>query len=103
MNDEVKCNNINPEYDYSKMTTEEIIAVFNGIMIDKIIKTRQEKGISQKKLEKLNGVKQPVIARIEKGTISPQLHTLLKILRPLGLTIAIATLDKAFEDFTDNQ
>lgn len=58
-------------------------------IVGEIIKARQEKGISQKKLEELSGVKQPVIARMEKGTSNPQLETILKILAPLGKTLAI--------------
>ena len=57
------------------------------------IKARQEKGISQKKLEELSGVKQPVIARMEKGNTNPQLDTILKVLVPLGKTLAIVPLD----------
>ncbi len=41
-------------------------------IIGELIKARQEKGISQKKLEELSGVKQPIIARMEKGSTSPQ-------------------------------
>ena len=41
-------------------------------IIGELIKARQEKGISQKKLEELSGVKQPVIARMEKGYTSPK-------------------------------
>lgn len=62
-------------------------------VIGELIKARQEKGISQKKLEELSGVKQPVIARMEKGTTNPQLDTLLKVLAPLGKTLAVVPLD----------
>lgn len=62
-------------------------------LIGEFIKARQEKGLSQKKLEKLSGVKQPVIARMEKGDTSPQLDTILKVLVPLGKTLAIVPLD----------
>ena len=41
-------------------------------LIGEIIKARQKKGISQKRLEELSGVKQPIIARMEKGRTSPQ-------------------------------
>ena len=61
-------------------------------LIGELIKTRQEQGISQKKLEELSGVKQPVIARMEKGYTSPQIDTLLKVLAPLGKTLAIVPL-----------
>ena len=63
-------------------------------LIGELIKARQEKGISQKKLEELSGVKQPIIARMEKGTTSPQIDTILKVLAPLGKTLAIVPLDK---------
>lgn len=62
-------------------------------LIGELIRARQEKGISQKKLEELSGVKQPVIARMEKGSTSPQLDTLLKVLAPLGKTLAIVPLN----------
>ena len=58
-------------------------------LIGEIIKARQEKGISQKKLEELSGVKKPVIARMERGTSNPQIDTILKLLAPLGKTLAI--------------
>lgn len=63
-------------------------------LIGELIKARKEKGISQKKLEELSGVKQPIIARMEKGTTSPQIDTILKILLPLGKTLAIVPFEK---------
>ena len=61
-------------------------------LIGELIKARTEKGISQKKLEELSGVKQPIIARMERGTTNPQINTLLKVLAPLGKTLAIVPL-----------
>lgn len=58
-------------------------------LIGEIIKARKEQGISQKKLEELSGVKQPVIARMERGTASPQLDTVVKLLTPLGKKLVI--------------
>jgi predicted XRE-type DNA-binding protein len=63
-------------------------------LIGELIKARQEKGFSQKKLEELSGVKQPIIARMEKGITNPQLDTILKVLAPLGKTLAIVPLNK---------
>jgi DNA-binding XRE family transcriptional regulator len=63
-------------------------------IIGELIKARQEKGISQKQLEELSGVKQPIIARMEKGNTNPQLETILKVLAPLGKTLAIVPLEK---------
>lgn len=74
-------------------TPEEIAeSRLKATLIGELIKARQEKGISQKQLEELSGVKQPVIARMEKGYTSPQLDTILKVLAPLGKTLAIVPL-----------
>lgn len=76
-------------------TPEEIAASnLRVALIGELIKARQERGISQKKLEELSGVKQPIIARMEKGSTSPQIDTILKVLAPLGKTLAIVPLDK---------
>lgn len=76
-------------------TPEEIAASNLRVsLIGELIKARQERGISQKKLEELSGVKQPIIARMEKGTTNPQIDTILKVLAPLGKTLAIVPLDK---------
>lgn len=76
------------------LTPEEIAeSNLRTALIGELIKARQEKGISQKKLEELSGVKQPIIARMEKGNTSPQISTLLKVLAPLGKTLAVVPLD----------
>lgn len=62
-------------------------------IIGEMVKARREKGISQKKLGELSGVKQPVIARMEKGSTSPQLDTILRVLAPLGKTLAVVPLE----------
>lgn len=77
------------------LTPEEIAeSNLRVALIGEIIKARQEKGISQKKLEELSGVKQPIIARMEKGITSPQIDTILKVLVPLGKTLAVVPLEK---------
>ena len=76
-------------------TAEEIAeSALRVEIIGALIKARQEQGISQKKLEELSGVKQPIIARMEKGYTSPQLETVLKVLEPLGLTLKIEPIAK---------
>ena len=62
-------------------------------LIGEMINARKAKGISQKQLEELSGVKQPIIARMEKGATSPQIDTILKLLAPLGKTLAIVPLN----------
>jgi predicted transcriptional regulator len=74
-------------------TAEEIAASdLRVAIIGELIKARQEQGVSQKKLEEMSGVKQPIIARMEKGSTSPQIDTVLKVLAPLGKTLAVVPL-----------
>ena len=74
--------------------TEEEIAQSNlrVALIGELIEARHKQGISQKKLEELSGVRQQVIARMERGNTSPQIETVLKVLAPLGKTLAIVPL-----------
>lgn len=82
------------EYMDTLLTPEEVAeSNLRVALIGELIKARQEKGLSQKKLEELSGVKQPIIARMEKGLTSPQLDTILKVLAPLGKTLAVVPLD----------
>ncbi len=75
------------------LTPEEIAeSDLRVSLIGELIKARQERGITQKKLEELSGVRQPVIARMETGATNPQVRTLLKILAPLGKTLAIVPI-----------
>lgn len=67
---------------------------FEVELIGKMIKAREKKGLSQRELAKLSGVKQPVIARIETLKSTPQLDTILKILVSLGYTLEVVPLKK---------
>lgn len=62
-------------------------------IIGELIKAREEKGMSQKQLEQASGVKQPVISRMESLETNPQLDTLIKLLVPLGKTLAVVPLE----------
>lgn len=74
-------------------TPEEIAASdLRVAIIGELIKARREKGLTQKELENITGIKQPVIARIEKGTTNPQIATILKLLAPLCKTLAVVPL-----------
>lgn len=78
-----------------ELLTPEEIAESNVrvAIIGELIKARQARGLTQRKLEELSGVKQPVIARMEKGTTNPQLDTVIKLLAPLGKTLAVVDLE----------
>lgn len=67
---------------------------FEVALIGKLIDARKEKGLSQKELAKLAGVKQPAIARMEAMKTTPQIDTLFKVLRPLGYTLAVVPDDQ---------
>jgi DNA-binding XRE family transcriptional regulator len=76
--------------------TQEEIAENNAralIMIE-LIKARNEKRISQRRLEELSGVRQTTITRMESGKNSPSIDTMLKVLTPLGKTLAVVPLEE---------
>ncbi|MEM5817799.1 MAG: helix-turn-helix transcriptional regulator, partial [Desulfitobacterium hafniense] len=62
-------------------------------LIGKLIEAREAKGLSQKQLADLAGLKQPAIARLESMKVTPQIDTLFKILHPLGYTLAVVPVD----------
>lgn len=68
-------------------------------LIGELAKARKEQGLTQRELEVLSGVKQPIIARMENGTTTPNLNTLLKVLAPLGKTLAIVPIETSKQDF----
>ena len=78
----------------AELFTEEEIAQSNlrVALMGELIEARHKQGISQKKLEELSGVRQQVIARMERGNTSPQIETVLKVLAPLGKTLAVVPL-----------
>lgn len=55
---------------------------------------RREASFSQTRLGEAAGIRQSVISRIEGCEISPQINTLLKLLAPLGKTLAIVDLEE---------
>lgn len=80
--------------DEERVTPEERRQIeFEIELIGKIVEAREEKGLSQRELAKLCGVKQPAIARIESMRTTPQIDTLFKILSPLGYTLTIVPIE----------
>jgi DNA-binding XRE family transcriptional regulator len=66
---------------------------FEISLIGKMIEAREERGLSQRGLAEISGVKQPAIARLESMKATPQIDTLFKVLHPLGYTIEIVPLN----------
>ena len=62
-------------------------------LIEATIQARKDNKLTQRDLSKKSGVKQPVIARIEKYVNSPQTSTLIKLLYPMGYTIRVVPLN----------
>lgn len=58
-------------------------------IVSTIIKQRKDLGISQRELASLCNIPQSSVARIESFQTTPNLSTLLKLLRPLGLELNI--------------
>ena len=54
------------------------------------IKQRNELGLSQRDLAAICGIPQSSVARIESMQTNPNITTLLKILRPLGLKLTVS-------------
>ncbi len=80
-------------FDKEHFTPEEIAeSDMRVALITALIEARRERGISQRQLEEMSGVKQPQIARMERGDANPQLDTLLRVLAPLGKTLAIVPI-----------
>lgn len=61
-------------------------------IIKATIEARKNTNISQSELSKKTGIKQPAIARFEKGLHSPKISTLIKMLVPMGYGIKVVPL-----------
>lgn len=83
------------DFDKEHFTAEEIAeSNIRVALITELVKARKEQGISQRQLAEMSDVKQPQIARMERGDANPQLETLLKVLAPLGMTLAIVPMQR---------
>lgn len=81
-----KSLNITPEEEAEIQLEKDIIQA--------TIEARKKNKLTQRELSKRSGVKQPVIARIEKCVNSPQTSTLIKLLYPMGYTIRVVPIDE---------
>ena len=95
---EINCETYTTFADYmadeSKVSLAEREKIaFETALISKMIKAREEKGLSQRDLAKISGVKQPAIARMESMRATPQIDTLFKVLNPLGYTLSIVPIE----------
>ena len=68
---------------------EEKLISLEEALITAVVEAREQSGLTQKQLSEVCGVKQPVIARLESAIHSPQINSILRILKPLGYTLAV--------------
>ena len=74
-------------------TPEEIKLIeAKAKILGEIIDARKEQSFTQKQLEQLSGVKQPMIAKIENGNANPSLDSLLRILISMGKTLKVVPI-----------
>ncbi len=66
---------------------------FETALIGKLIEAREAKGLSQRDLAELSGLKQPAIARLESMRSTPKIDTLFKVLNSLGYTLSIVPVE----------
>ena len=63
-----------------------------ALIVSAIIEKRNELGYSQRELAEMCGLPHSSVARIEACTVKPKVETLIKIMKPLGLTLAAVAL-----------
>lgn len=95
MNSKTK-NGINWKEIKNNLYSKERISEFDfeANILGQLIELRNANKITQKQLEELSGIKQPMIARIENGDTIPRIDTLMKLLEPMGLTIKIVPIEE---------
>lgn len=77
------------------LTTEQEIEIkLEMDIINATIEARKNSKLSQRELANKSGLKQPVIARVESRTRSPQVSTLLRMLYPIGYTLKVVPIEK---------
>lgn len=74
--------------DLTKQDIEEMEELAS--IISFIIERRNELGYSQRELADICGLPHSSVARIEACTVKPNVETLIRIMRPLGLTLSVS-------------
>ncbi|MBR0288741.1 MAG: helix-turn-helix transcriptional regulator, partial [Selenomonadaceae bacterium] len=54
---------------------------------------RKARGLTQKKLSEMSGIKQPVISRLEHGDTSTQIDSLIKLATAMNMEMQFVSLD----------
>ncbi len=70
-----------------KADVEEVTEL--AAFVTLIIQRRNELGLSQRDLSSLSGLPQSTIARFETMQTTPNIETIMKLLKPLGLQLSL--------------
>ena len=85
--EEVRKNlNITPEQEEEIRIESEIISA--------TVEARKKQKITQAEISKKSGLTQSVVARVESGTHSPTMQTLIKYLHAIGYTLKVVPTNK---------
>ena len=76
--------------DMAKQDIEEMEVL--AAIVTAIIDKRNELGYTQRELAFICGLPQSSVARIEACVVKPNIETLLKIMKPLGLTLSATSV-----------
>ena len=82
------------DYDINYIESSYDPYELNEIFIKEFIRFRKENNLTQDLFSKFSNVSREKIARIENGSHSPSVLSLLKILGPIGYTIKIEKVKK---------
>lgn len=63
-----------------------------ALIVSAIIERRRELGYSQRELADICGIPHSSVARIESCSVKPNVETIIKIMKPLGLTLSVSQL-----------
>ena len=64
-------------------------------IMSKMVEIRKQKGLTQKELASIVGMKQPTIARLENQKTVPSIDTLIDVLHPMGYTLEVVPLSNS--------
>lgn len=75
-------------------TPEEIAASDARVQLSiEMSKARKSRGLTQKKLSEITGIRQPVISRIEQGDTATQIDTLIRLAAAMNMKMAVVPMD----------
>jgi transcriptional regulator with XRE-family HTH domain len=74
------------------LAIDQIWSILSGMDVGALLReTRRERGLDQAELARRAGTTQGYISRVERGTISPTLRTLERLMHAMGRRLVTAT------------